>query len=116
MKRLMILILIAGLMFAVKPVPRKDHNKESKQKSKFSIESVIKGLKKIVDKKGDKEKDDHFQDADSNGVNDQREDDFQKIKQLKTKHKDKDSRGTQKKTVKKKSTVSPKKSKEKKDK
>lgn len=89
MKRFIIFIFIASLLFAVKPVPRAK-KKDDDKKSKVKIETVVERKNEEKnDNKDKKEKEkDHFKDADSNSVNDQREDDLQKIKLLKTKHKD----------------------------
>ncbi|MGB3478502.1 MAG: hypothetical protein WBB67_05015 [bacterium] len=83
MKRFIVLIFFASLLFGVKPVPRNNGEKDQKTKT----EKVIKSSNK-TDKKDTKQKDkDGFIDADANGVNDQRESDLQKIKQLHSKHK-----------------------------
>ena len=71
MKRFIILIFITSLLFAVKPV---SHKEKKGNDSKPKIEIV----------KSDKDRD-HFQDTDSNSVNDQRENDFQLIKSLNSK-------------------------------
>lgn len=95
-KLLLISTLVFGLSFGVKPVPR-DRGEDKQDKPGIKIESVIQKL--IGETKGDvvendsqgkvpDKNDDHFQDVDSNSVNDQRENDLLKIKQLKTKFKD----------------------------
>jgi hypothetical protein len=107
MKKLIMLIFVASLMFAITPVPRTQKSNTDKE-SKTKVEKIVKEQNKKQNENKDKKviKKDHFKDSDSNGVNDQREDDFQKIKELKTKFKDlfkKKSVDTPKnKTVKKK--------------
>jgi len=91
MKILILLILCASMVFAVKPVPRTEKKVEVKN---------VKTATKIVQNKdddgdkndkdendGQKEKD-RIIDKNGDGVNDQREDDLQKIKNTKSKHKD----------------------------
>lgn len=107
MKRLIVLIFLASLLFGVKPVPRNKNNDNKNQKTK--TEKVIKNDRQS-DKKDSKRKDkDGFIDIDANGVNDQREDDLQKIKQLHSKHKNllkknNSKKNTEVKTSKKKSS------------
>ena len=88
MKRLIILIFIGGLLFAIKPVP-KDENATDQETSKIKTETIIKETNKNQGEYNIKKESpkDIFQDADSNSINDQREHDFQEIKQLKTKFK-----------------------------
>jgi len=87
MKRFIILIFFASLLFAVKPVPRiKKANND--KRSVVKTEKIAEYKKQNSHENKAKNKKDDFIDTDSNGVNDQREDDLQKIKQLKTKHKD----------------------------
>jgi len=86
MKRITFLFIIALVAaFAVNPRPKTPAAKDKPDAA------VVKTELKEPDKvdKNDKN-DDRFHDADSNGVNDQREDDFKNIKELKSKHKDKD--------------------------
>lgn len=80
MKRYIILVFLAGLLFGVKPVPR--NNGDDKDK-KTKTEKVIK-----TSNKTEKKEKDRFIDNNSNGINDQREKDLQKIKQLNSKHKE----------------------------
>jgi hypothetical protein len=87
MKKLMILIFFASLLFAVKPVPRTKKTNDNR-KSVVKTEKIVEYKKQDNYKNRKESKKDDFIDTDSNGVNDQREDDLQKIKQLKTKHKD----------------------------
>uniref|UniRef100_A0A7C4X8W8 Uncharacterized protein n=1 Tax=candidate division WOR-3 bacterium TaxID=2052148 RepID=A0A7C4X8W8_UNCW3 len=86
---IIILSLFLSITFAIKPVMREDNQKE-KSSLKIEIPKTKdlepKGQTEIEIKNIDKE--DQFQDVDSNNVNDQREDDLLKIKQLKTKFKD----------------------------
>ncbi len=86
MKRLIVIIFMASLLFAVKSVPRTETADEEKE-TKTEIVNEEKA-KKPNDHKVKTDKKDHFKDADSNSVNDNREDDLQMIKQLKTKFKD----------------------------
>ncbi len=79
MKRYIILVFLASLLFGVKPVPR--NNGDDKDK-KTKTEKVIK-----TSNKTEKKEKDRFIDNNANGVNDQREKDLQKIKQLHSKHK-----------------------------
>ncbi|MEE8596967.1 MAG: hypothetical protein V3T09_04065 [bacterium] len=87
MKRFIILIFFASLLFAVKPVPRTKKANNDKG-SVVKTEKITEYKKQNSYENKAKTKKDYFKDTDSNGVNDQREDDLQKIKQLKTKHKD----------------------------
>jgi uncharacterized protein YlxW (UPF0749 family) len=87
MKRFIILIFFASLLFAVKPVPRTKKANNNKG-SVVKTEKIVEYKKQNSYENKAKNKKDDFIDTDSNGVNDQREDDLQKIKQLKTKHKD----------------------------
>lgn len=87
MKRFIILIFFASLLFAVKPVPRIKKANNDKG-SVVKTEKIAEHKKQNSYENKAKIKKDDFIDTDSNGVNDQREDDLQKIKQLKTKHKD----------------------------
>ncbi|MBN2619472.1 hypothetical protein JXB22_00155 [candidate division WOR-3 bacterium] len=91
MKVIMILLLCTTLVFAVKPVPRPE-NKSDVKNVKTATE-VVQNKDKDDDKKDDAGDDakitkDHFKDDNADGVNDQREDDLQKIKNTKTKEKD----------------------------
>lgn len=76
MKKILITLIFVGFLFGVEQVPRHRTNKKTRQ-----IEKTKKStrLKKI------KVKEDHFLDADSNAVNDQREDDYLKIKKMNSK-------------------------------
>lgn len=86
MKRISLVLVIAlAAGFAVTPRSKTTPVKDKPDAKEIKIE--LKEPDKVD--KGDK-RDDHFDDADSNGVNDQREDDFRNIKELKSKHKDKD--------------------------
>jgi hypothetical protein len=102
MKKFILLIFIASLLFAVQPVPRK--NKTSSD-NKPKINVVNKGKPSYYTQNPAKTKGhDRFEDADSNSINDKREDDFQKIKKMNSKFKDKykkkdtDKKGKPKKT------------------
>jgi hypothetical protein len=84
MKRITIVIMLAWVMtFAVTPKPKSDKEQTNADKEKIKIEFVKPDK---VDKNDNNS--DHFNDPDSNGVNDQREDDYKIIKELKSKHKD----------------------------
>lgn len=86
MKRIAFLFIIALVAaFAVNPRPKTPVAKDKSDAAEVKTE--LKEAEKVD--KNDKN-DDRFHDADSNGVNDQREDDFKNIKELKSKHKDKD--------------------------
>ncbi len=89
MKKFILLIFIVSCLFAVKTVPRAKKNDDHKT-SEVITEIVTEEKEKtqITHKAKKEKKKDRFQDADSNSVNDQREDDLQKIKWLKTKFKD----------------------------
>ncbi|MEO0128923.1 MAG: hypothetical protein ABIL07_07740 [candidate division WOR-3 bacterium] len=85
-------LLFFALTWAVQPVSKTDKvNKEPVKKIQIHNNEENKEDTKPIQMK-DREprdsKNDHFIDADSNNVNDQREDDLLKIKQLKTKFKD----------------------------
>ena len=105
MKYFIVLIIFASLLFGVQPVPRNNGDKDEEKKT----EKVIKTTNK-TEKKETKQKDkDKFIDNNANGVNDQREEDLQKIKQLNSKHKNllkknNSNKNTEVKTSKKKST------------
>ena len=88
MKKLILLIFIAGIAFAVTPVPRDKKPAKTSTPSAVYVQHDNKDDKDT--KKEDDRRKDRFIDSDSNGVNDQREKDFQKIKESKTKHKSKD--------------------------
>jgi hypothetical protein len=76
MKRITILIMLAWAMtFAVTPKPKTDNNQTKTDKEKIKIEFV---KPEKVDKNDNNS--DHFNDPDSNGVNDQREDEYKNIK------------------------------------
>jgi len=84
--------LFFALIWAVQPVSRKDKtDKEPVIKIQIQGDKENQEDTKVIQSKnkesGDS-KNDHFIDTDSNNVNDQREDDLLKIKQLKTKFKE----------------------------
>lgn len=86
MKRITILIMTAWVLtFAVTSKPKSDKTQTTTDKEKIKIEFV---KPEKVDKNDNNS--DHFNDPDSNGVNDQRENDLKIIKELKSKHKDDD--------------------------
>lgn len=88
MKRIIPLMMaVCALAFAVSPKPKTGNTKTTPEKEKIKIEFVKPEKVDRNDKNNDL-----YIDADSNGVNDQREDDFKNIKELKTKHKDKDTK------------------------
>jgi hypothetical protein len=87
MKKCILLLFVATMVFAVQTVPR---NTTTDSNDKTSNESIIKESPHyFVQKQTQNKSQDRFEDADSNSVNDQREDDFQKIKKLNSKFKDK---------------------------
>jgi hypothetical protein len=81
MKYIIVLIFFASLLFGVKPVPRNNGDKDEDKKTEKVIKTTDKTEKRYTKQK------DHYIDKNANGVNDQREEDFQKIKQLNSKHK-----------------------------
>lgn len=81
MKKVIVLLCFASFLFAVRTVPRSNEASDTKSPTRIEV------VQSTRDKKDDDTRKDRFQDADSNGVNDQREDDFRKIKLLRTKHK-----------------------------
>lgn len=81
MKKFLLLLCFASFLFALKTVPRTSTTSDDKSAARTEV------VQSSKTKKDNDTKKDRFQDADSNGVNDHREDDFQRIKQLKTKHK-----------------------------
>lgn len=81
MNKMIVLLCFASFLFAVRTVPRSSETSDTKSPTRIEV------VQSTSDKKDDDTKKDRFQDADSNGVNDQREDDFRKIKLLRTKHK-----------------------------
>lgn len=94
MKRMALLsIIFISISFAVKPVS-KSTDKENKVDTErpreiIQIEKADNAERKETEEKVfTNHREDRFEDADSNNVNDQREDDLLKIKQLKTKFKD----------------------------
>ncbi len=99
MNKIMILAFGFSLLFAVQPVRRDDRVKSSDRDNRAEAEEVVKeskdsrdakGGKNIVHIKNDKNDDrkDRFLDADSNSINDLREDDLLKIKNLNSKFRD----------------------------
>lgn len=83
MKRFMILMLFTPLLFGIKQVPRGEKADVDKKPS-----TVIEVVQQDVFRQGkendkDVKQKDYFIDSDSNSINDRREDDFQKIKELK---------------------------------
>lgn len=88
MKRFLLIIYIASLLFAIEPVPRTKKTGDDKA-SKTKTEIVTDKAKKQVlrtDKSASKR--DSIVDVDSNSVNDPREKDLQQIKLMKSKFKD----------------------------
>jgi hypothetical protein len=75
------------MVFAVKPVPRNEKKVEIKNVTSAS-EIVQKKTDEKDKKDDDKKEKDRIIDKNGDGVNDQREDDLQKIKNTKSKHKD----------------------------
>jgi hypothetical protein len=81
MKRMIVLLCFVTILFAVRTVPRTGAKSDEETPARIEV------VQSRSDTQDDDTRKDRFQDADSNGVNDQREDDFQRIKLLKTKHK-----------------------------
>ena len=105
MKQFILLIFLASIAFAVKPVPR---DKKEVTTSTPKAAYVQHDTKNDTDtKKDDDKRKDRFVDSDSNGVNDKREKDFQKIKESKTKHKSTDRKAPEKRDKNEKKTESP---------
>lgn len=88
MKKLILLLFIASMLFAIKEVPRQTgtHNANNSE-SRIETKQEAKTQKNNVVQKREREQD-RFIDRNSNGVNDRREDDFQNIKTKKSKHKE----------------------------
>ena len=103
MRKMIVFLCFASFLFAVRTVPRSSETSETKSPTRIEI------VQSVSDKKNDDTKKDRFQDADSNGVNDQREDDFRKIKLLRTKHKPAEPSTSSNKTKEEKPTQSSKK-------
>ncbi len=88
MKRFLLLIYIASLLFAIESAPRAKRSGDDKT-SKTKTEIVSDESKKqVIHKAKSTSKRDSIIDVDSNSVNDQREHDLQKIKWLKSKFRD----------------------------
>jgi hypothetical protein len=90
MKIIMLFLFCVTMLFAVKPVPHPGNKVESKD-SKTAVE-FVKNKDSDDDrnhdlKSDDQKQKDHFKDDNSDGVNDQREDDLQKIKNTQSKYK-----------------------------
>ncbi|MGB9719966.1 MAG: hypothetical protein ACPL28_00595 [bacterium] len=86
------IIFILSSLWAIQPVPKTE---KTSTDTKPGIETEVQGnesenteQKKTIIHKTSSSKNDQFVDVDSNNVNDQREDDLLRIKQLKTKFKD----------------------------
>lgn len=98
MKRILLgMIFILGSLWAVKPVAKIEKTNEDKKpviqipipdESKEDPKVENDDTPEINKPKSQNNKNDQFIDIDSNNVNDQRENDLLKIKQLKTKFKD----------------------------
>lgn len=78
-RTLFLLIIMLTAVFAINPKSKKVMTGDKAGVTEVKVPDKV----DRDDKNGDR-----FQDADSNGVNDQREDDFKNIKELKSKHKD----------------------------
>ena len=88
MKRFLLIIYIASLLFAIEPVPRTKKTGDDKT-SKTKTEIVTgKSKKQVLHKDKSTSKRDSIVDVDSNSVNDQREHDLQQIKWLKSRFRD----------------------------
>lgn len=94
---LLSIIFILGSSWAVKPVPRIEKTDEDKKpviqiqipdENKEDQKEQNNNSLEINKPKNQNNKNDQFIDSDSNNVNDQRENDLLKIKQLKNKFKD----------------------------
>jgi hypothetical protein len=87
MKQCILLLFVATMVFAVQTVPRgATTDSDNKTNNESTMEE---SPHHFVQKQTQHKSQDRFEDADSNSVNDQREDDFQKIKKLNSKFKDK---------------------------
>ncbi|UCD19745.1 MAG: hypothetical protein JSU64_00990 [candidate division WOR-3 bacterium] len=119
MKKLFLLLFMAHILFAIEQVPRQKSsaddkkgttNSEVRSSKSRTGEQVVRKETKITAQSGEKQPD-RFQDKNSNGVNDRREDDFQSIKTKKSKYKElfgKKDRQTEKKPEKKRKASPPK--------
>ncbi len=88
MKRLIVVLFMATMLFAIKQVPRQtDTHSANISESKTETKQELRVQKNNVVQKSEREQD-QFIDRNSNGVNDRREDDFQNIKTRKSKHKE----------------------------
>lgn len=88
MKRLIVVLFMATMLFAIKQVPREtDTHGANISESKTETKQELRVQKNNVVQKSEREQD-QFIDRNSNGVNDRREDDFQNIKTKKSKHKE----------------------------
>ncbi|UCC11343.1 MAG: hypothetical protein JSW02_08305 [candidate division WOR-3 bacterium] len=105
MKKFILFIFIASIAFAVTPVPR--DKKEVKKTTPKAVYVQHDNKDDKDTKKDDDRRKDRFIDNDSNGVNDKREKDFQKIKESKTKHKTKERSEPEKPKKSEKKTESP---------
>lgn len=88
MRQLMLIIFMASIGYAVTPVPRDEKPVKTQKENTVLVQHDDKDDKDT--KKDDDRRKDRFIDNDSNGVNDKREKDFQKIKESKTKHRNTD--------------------------
>jgi len=95
MKKFMVFIFLASMLFAIEQVPRQGNSEEEKSSLKTESKQPTVRLssrgtgtqEQNVIQRSDREQD-RFQDSNSNGVNDRREDDFQNIKTKKSKYKE----------------------------
>lgn len=97
MKRIILFLCLASMMFAIEQVPRQTSSAENNEsqirveaKQETESQSDMQGKRTTQTSSLEKRErqQDQFQDKNSNGVNDRREDDFQNIKTKKSKHKD----------------------------
>jgi len=92
MKKVLLLLFMVNIMLAIEQVPRQrgagdDKKSETKSEVKQNDSRNSTRDTRITVQNGEKQPD-RFQDTNSNGVNDRREDDFQSIKTKKSKYKE----------------------------
>jgi hypothetical protein len=96
MKKIVLLLFMASVLFALEQVPRQKNsgddnetraNSEVRPSDSRTSTRQLRNDTKIT-AQNDKKQPDRFQDKNSNGVNDRREDDFQSIKTKKSRYKE----------------------------
>ncbi|MBE0432099.1 hypothetical protein IBX73_01390 [candidate division WOR-3 bacterium] len=96
MKRFILVLFMASFLLAIEQVPRQsnaavneksDTSNEAKRLEPRSSSPAVRQESRTTVQSKEKQRD-QFQDKNSDGVNDRREDDFQSIKTRKSRHKD----------------------------